>query len=191
VFSKLERSTGSVSFRFLGKGFRGIPPMAARRQKLPMPRRKRNEFNSSKANSVTCDVSSIRKTLISLGMMFSILALPVARAQDQSMTRQLEAVTPTGDEQEFVIDSDLAVSTMSLGMSVDPTGDVDRDFIAMMMPHDQGAIDVARAELKYGHDADLRRLARSLIAERESEMSDMRSAIGNQSRGQNLSREHR
>ena len=71
---------------------------------------------------------------------------------------------------------------MSLGMTVHPTGDVDRDFIAMIVPHDQGAIDVARAELKYGHSEDLRRMAQSLIAERESEMSGMHSAIGNPSR---------
>jgi uncharacterized protein (DUF305 family) len=68
---------------------------------------------------------------------------------------------------------------MSLEMSVDPTGDVDRDFVAMMIPHTQGAIDMARVELKHGHSEDLRRLARSLIAERENEISHMRSGIGN------------
>jgi uncharacterized protein (DUF305 family) len=139
-------------------------------------------FNLFKANSATCDVSIIRKTLISLGIILSILALPVARAQDQKMTRQVEAGAASSDEQEFAVDSELAVSKMSLEMSADPTGNVDRDFIAMMIPHNQGAIDLARAELKYGHSEDLRRLARSLIAERESEMSDMRSAIGNPSR---------
>jgi uncharacterized protein (DUF305 family) len=139
-------------------------------------------FNLSKANSATCDVSFTRKKLISLGIILSILALPVARAQDQTMTRQVEAVTASSDEQEFVVDSELAVSTMGLEMSADPTGNVDSDFIAMMIPHNQGAIDLARAELKYGHSEDLRGLARSLIAERESEMSDMRSAIGNPSR---------
>jgi uncharacterized protein (DUF305 family) len=56
---------------------------------------------------------------------------------------------------------------MSLEMSVDPIGDVDRDFVAMMIPHTQGAIDMARVELKHG------------FAERENEISHMRSGIGN------------
>lgn len=55
---------------------------------------------------------------------------------------------------------------------------VDRDFVAMMMPHHQGAIDVARAELKYGHNEGVRRVAQSIIAERENEMSAVRAAVG-------------
>jgi uncharacterized protein (DUF305 family) len=47
-----------------------------------------------------------------------------------------------------------------------------------MMPHHQGAIDMARAELKYGHNEELRRLAQSIIAEREQEMSTMRNVVG-------------
>ena len=135
-------------------------------------------FNLSKAISITRDASVIHKMLIALAIISSISALPVALAQDQTTT----GVLASRDEQEFVVDSALAVSKMSLEMSVDPTGDVDSDFVAMMIPHAQGAIDVARAELKHGHSEDLRRLARSLIAERKSEISHMRSGIGNPSR---------
>ena len=133
-------------------------------------------FDLSKATFITGDLSIIHKMLIALAIISSISALPVALAQDQTTS----AVLATSDKQEFVIDSALAVSKMSLDMSVDPTGD--RDFVAMMIPHAQGAIDVARAELKYGHSEDLRRLARSLIAGRESELSHTRSGIGNPSR---------
>jgi hypothetical protein len=41
----------------------------------------------------------------------------------------------------------------------------------LMIPHHQGAIDVARAELKYGHNEGVRRIAQSMIAERENEIS--------------------
>jgi uncharacterized protein (DUF305 family) len=139
-------------------------------------------FNAFKAISVTFDMSFIRKMLIALAMASLISTLPVVLAQDQTTTHRVGAVMASSEEQEFVIDSDLAMGKMSLEMSVDPTGDVDRDFVAMMIPQAQGAIDVARAELKYGHSEDLRRLARNLIAERESEISDMRSGIGNPSR---------
>ena len=48
----------------------------------------------------------------------------------------------------------------------------------MMMPHHQGAIDIARAELKYGHNEELLRLARDIMAEQENEMLVMRRAVG-------------
>jgi uncharacterized protein (DUF305 family) len=67
---------------------------------------------------------------------------------------------------------------MSLDMTVERTGDVDRDFVAMMMAHHQGAIDIARAELKYGQNEELLRLARDIIAEQENEMLVMRGTVG-------------
>ena len=39
---------------------------------------------------------------------------------------------------------------MMADMAIKPTGDVDRDFVAMMVPHHQGAIDMAQAVLRYG-----------------------------------------
>ena len=122
--------------------------------------------------------SSIHKRLVSLATTVSILAAPIALAQDQAKARHVGAAAIDNSEQRFIIENDLAISKMSLSMMADPTGDVDRDFVAVMMPHHQGAIDTARAELKYGHNEELRRLAESIIAEREHEMSVMRSAVG-------------
>ena len=69
------------------------------------------------------------------------------------------------------------MSKMSLAMTADRTGDVDRDFVAMMMPHHQGATDIARAELKYGRNEVRRQLARDIIVEQEREMAVMRGAV--------------
>jgi uncharacterized protein (DUF305 family) len=44
-------------------------------------------------------------------------------------------------------------------MAVKPTGDVDADFVAMMVPHHQGAIDMALAVLRHGRNPQIRRLA--------------------------------
>jgi hypothetical protein len=63
-------------------------------------------------------------------------------------------------------------------MTIKPTGDVDRDFVAMMVPHHQGAIDMAKAELKYGHNEQLRRLAQEIIVTQQQEIPAMRLAIG-------------
>ena len=85
---------------------------------------------------------------------------------------------PDANEQQFMFDNDLAISNISQTMPVKPTGDIDRDFVALMIPQHQGAIDMARAELKYGHNDGLRRLAQSIIMQQSDEVSAMRSAVG-------------
>jgi hypothetical protein len=66
---------------------------------------------------------------------------------------------------------------MHEGMQVQPSGDVDRDFMQMMIPHHQGAIDMALVMLKYGRDEKLKRLAQSIIVEQGQEIAYMRSLL--------------
>jgi uncharacterized protein (DUF305 family) len=125
--------------------------------------------------------SCVRKRLVPVAITVSIsMTAPIALAQDQTRPRHVTGAASNEAELRFIVDNDLAISKMSLDMSkvADPTGDVDRDFVALMMPHHQGAIDMARAELKYGQNEKLRRLAQSIIAERENEISTMRGAVG-------------
>jgi hypothetical protein len=128
--------------------------------------------------------SFVGKGLISLLTSISISMTPVALAQDQANTPNAPGAGTYSNETQFIIDNDLAISKMSLSLTVDPTGDVDRDFVAIMMPHHQGAIDIARGEVKYGHNEELRRLAQNIIAERQHEMSIMHGAVGQQPRPQ-------
>ena len=58
-----------------------------------------------------------------------------------------------------------------------PTGDPDRDFARSMIPHHQGAIDIALVQLKHGRDARLRRLAQSIIVEQGQEIAYLRSIL--------------
>jgi uncharacterized protein (DUF305 family) len=53
------------------------------------------------------------------------------------------------------------------------TGNADQDFVAMMIPHHQGAIDMARVELQYGKDPMLRRMARGIITAQDKEIREM------------------
>jgi uncharacterized protein (DUF305 family) len=63
-------------------------------------------------------------------------------------------------------------------MSVKPTGDADVDFVAMMVPHHQGAIEMALAVLRYGRNPQIRRLAQEIIVTQQQEIAAMRLAVG-------------
>lgn len=81
-------------------------------------------------------------------------------------------------EASFLAENETAMKRMMDGMSVKPTGDVDRDFVAMMVPHHQGAIDMAVSVLRYGHNERIRRLAQEIIVTQQQEIAAMRLAIG-------------
>ena len=66
-----------------------------------------------------------------------------------------------------------AMERMHKDMNIVPTGDPDRDFAAMMIPHHQGAIDMAKLELQFGKNPVLRRLAQGLIVEQLQEIEVM------------------
>lgn len=70
-----------------------------------------------------------------------------------------------------------AMTRMDHGMMVPASGDPDRDFAAMMIPHHQGAVDMAQAELRFGRDPVLRRLAQGIIVEQQQDIVVMRQAI--------------
>ncbi len=68
-----------------------------------------------------------------------------------------------------------AMTVMDQGMKQAPmTGDPDHDFAAMMVPHHQGAIDMAKVELLYGKDPVLRRMAQEIIVTQQQEIVVMR-----------------
>lgn len=69
------------------------------------------------------------------------------------------------------------MSRMDKAMMVAPSGDPDRDFAEMMIPHHQGAIDMAEAELRSGHDEILRRLAQAIIVEQRQEIEVMKQSL--------------
>lgn len=67
-----------------------------------------------------------------------------------------------------------AMDKMHGGMDVTYTGDADRDFVAGMIPHHQGAIDMAQVELQYGRDPKIRQLAARIISAQEHEIEMMK-----------------
>jgi len=82
------------------------------------------------------------------------------------------------DAEKFVAENEAAMTKMMDGMSVKPSGNIDADFAAMMIPHHQGAIDMATAEIRYGHNEQLRRIAQEIIVDQLQEIAAMRLALG-------------
>jgi uncharacterized protein (DUF305 family) len=83
-------------------------------------------------------------------------------------------------EAPFLAENDAAMKKMMNDMGVKPTGDVDRDFVAMMVAHHQGAVDMAKTFLRYGHNEQLRRLCQEIIVTQSQEIAIMRHALGEQ-----------
>jgi uncharacterized protein (DUF305 family) len=81
-------------------------------------------------------------------------------------------------EFEYLEANDKAMTSMMRDMHIRPTGDVNRDFVAQMVAHHQGAIDMAIALLHTGDNEALKRLAQEIIVTQRDEIAAMRLAIG-------------
>lgn len=78
-------------------------------------------------------------------------------------------------EKSFPELMDEAMMLMHEQMKAAPrTGDPDHDFVAAMIPHHQGAINMAKALLLYGKDEQTKRLAQQIITEQQYEIELMR-----------------
>jgi uncharacterized protein (DUF305 family) len=118
---------------------------------------------------------------LTLAIGFAMGAAVTCSAHEESMSPPAICVTTGSEctnEAQFLAENDAAMKKMMNDMAVKPTGDVDRDFVAMMVPHHQGAIDMAIAVLRHGRNAQIRRLAQEIIVTQQQEIAAMRLAVG-------------
>ena len=94
-----------------------------------------------------------------------------------ALVSALASVAASTDEASFLDESDVAMTKMMTAMGITPLGNVDADFVAMMVPHHQGAIDMAKAQLRYGRNEQLRRLAQEIIVTQQQEIAVMQLAL--------------
>ena len=83
----------------------------------------------------------------------------------------------SSDEPAFLAENHAAMAKMMKGMAIQPSGDVDTDFVLMMVPHHQGAVDMAQSELRYGRNEQLRQLAQEIITNQQQEIAVMRRVL--------------
>jgi hypothetical protein len=123
-------------------------------------------------------------TAIALGAVATGTYLTVYPASPQSLADYISTIcakafgSAPATEAPYLADNVSAMTKMMIDMGIRPSGDVDTDFVAMMVPHHQGAIEMAQAELRYGRNEPLRRMAQEIIVTQLQEITAMRLSLG-------------
>ena len=107
-------------------------------------------------------------TRLAFCLAAALVAMPAA-GQTVHQGHAAPAVQEPASTRAFRAASD----RMHRDMAIAYTGDADRDFVAGMLPHHQGAVAMAEVELRYGHDPELRQLAEDIIAAQQKEIAFM------------------
>ena len=108
-----------------------------------------------------------RPTLIATLTLAALFALPAAAQHAGHAMPAAAASSPSTAAYQAANDK------MHQGMTMTYTGNPDRDFLAGMIPHHQGAIDMARIVLKYGKDPEIRKIAQDVVSAQEREIREL------------------
>jgi hypothetical protein len=134
--------------------------------------------------------SAFRSSIIShmaatvVGAVAATAYLTVYSDSPQSLADYISAICakPFGSapaaEAPYLAENVSAMTKMMIDMGIRPSGNVDADFVAMMVPHHQGAIEMTQAELRYGRNEPLRRMAQEIIVTQLQEITAMRLSLG-------------
>ncbi len=116
----------------------------------------------------------MRMTILTIPILLCGLAFTSpAWAQQHSMPGMDMQPAGTG-EAPSTVEYRTAMAKMHHDMDIIYSGKPERDFVLGMIPHHQGAIDMAKVMLKFGKDAETRQLAQGIIAAQEKEIAQMR-----------------
>jgi hypothetical protein len=140
-------------------------------------------FSRDRVSRIFHSPSAWRRALFVI-MLFAASALAVSSKGQNSLDDYVSAIcsqrfhSASTTEATYLAENVSAMTKMMFGMGIRPSGNIDSDFVAMMTPHHQGAIEMAQAELRYGHNERLKRMAQEIIVTQRDEIAAMRLAVG-------------
>lgn len=114
------------------------------------------------------------KTILAVAATLMTLSIPVAIAQMQGMDmpKMMEMMTPKSGDPASTKDLKEAHMDMMKHMNMEFTGNADVDFVRSMVKHHEGAITMAKVQLKHGKDPEIRAMAEKIIKDQEKEIAD-------------------
>jgi uncharacterized protein (DUF305 family) len=109
--------------------------------------------------------------LMAAGMLLAVF-LESVPAQSEEMKHDMSGMA-MGAERPSTAGYKAAMDKMHAAMMVEYTGDADIDFVQGMIPHHQGAIEMAKVVLANGKDPEIRKLAEGVVKAQEAEIKEM------------------
>ncbi len=101
-------------------------------------------------------------------------AMPMAHMDPAAMQKMMQDMMPSPNDPASTKDFKAADMKMMHNMSVPYTGNPDVDFRTHMIPHHQGAVEMAKVALKHAKDPETKRMAQKIIDDQEKEIAEMR-----------------
>lgn len=109
--------------------------------------------------------------LMAAGMLLAVF-LESVPAQSEEMKHDMSSMA-MGVEGPSTEGYKAAMDKMHKDMMINYTGDADVDFVRGMIPHHQGAIDMAKVVIANGKDPEIRKLAEGVVQAQEAEIKQM------------------
>jgi hypothetical protein len=125
----------------------------------------------------------VYRNRVGSALLIATFMLAACSSEPKSLADYVSALCATPfrsappDEEPFLAENISTMAKMMIDMGIRPSGDVDKDFVSMMTPHHQGAIEMAMSELRHGRNERLRRMATEIIITQQQEIAAMRRAV--------------